>query len=276
MYGCVFTVSRSSGTSSRGYVAELNRACYHHSRDPAVHYWVCEADMCCHAWGIVTVHCKAASGLQETWWFSVLRMFSTSLGSGWYFFFPPLVSTKGSDHPIPTQTLRLPCNLCRWSGKQCLKFILPLDLLRFDPTVSSDLLKPYLLGIEVVLDKTIQIYTGCSFSVQSDRCLVLFLCHAKDSGAMEIEIHCIWHCHCHTLLSAVLSLQAYAVQGQHAIPQPDVSEGPSVSDPICLRLQSWEAMSPSYFIPLTFICPAVTAWYTSLSNDSEKSSHGFI
>lgn len=29
-----------------------------------------------------------------------------------------------------------------------------------------------------------------------------------------------------------LLAQAYAVQGQHAIPQPDVSEGPSVSDPI--------------------------------------------
>uniref|UniRef100_A0A8C7ZWQ6 Poly(rC) binding protein 2 n=1 Tax=Oryzias sinensis TaxID=183150 RepID=A0A8C7ZWQ6_9TELE len=38
--------------------------------------------------------------------------------------------------------------------------------------------------------------------------------------------------HCCVLVSAVLSLQAYAVQGQHAIPQPDVSEGPSVSDPI--------------------------------------------
>ena len=28
------------------------------------------------------------------------------------------VSTKGSDHPVQTQTLRLSCHLCRWSGKQ--------------------------------------------------------------------------------------------------------------------------------------------------------------
>lgn len=49
---------------------------------------------------------------------------------------------------------------------------------------------------------------------------------------MDIGVECVWHSH--TLLSAVLSLQAYAVQGQHAIPQPDVSEGPSVSDPIYL------------------------------------------
>lgn len=58
--------------------------------------------------------------------------------------------------------------------------------------------------------------------------------------------------HCHTLLSAILSLQAYAVQGQHAIPQPDVSEGPSVSDPIYLQLRSGEAIPPFYFIPLDF------------------------
>lgn len=30
-----------------------------------------------------------------------------------------VVSTKGSDHPVQTQTLRLPCHLCRWSGKTC-------------------------------------------------------------------------------------------------------------------------------------------------------------
>lgn len=29
-----------------------------------------------------------------------------------------VVSTKGSDHPVQTQTLRLSCHLCRWSGKQ--------------------------------------------------------------------------------------------------------------------------------------------------------------
>lgn len=28
-----------------------------------------------------------------------------------------LVSTKRSDHPIQTQTLRVSCHLCRWSGK---------------------------------------------------------------------------------------------------------------------------------------------------------------
>lgn len=61
--------------------------------------------------------------------------------------------------------------------------------------------------------------------------------------------------HCHTLLSAILSLQAYAVQGQHAIPQPDVSEGPSVSDPIYLQLRSGEAIPPSYFIPLDIFFP---------------------
>lgn len=34
------------------------------------------------------------------------------------------VSTKGSDHPVQTQTLRLPCHLCRWSGK-CLPGSIP-------------------------------------------------------------------------------------------------------------------------------------------------------
>lgn len=29
-----------------------------------------------------------------------------------------LVPTEGSDHPVQTQTLRLSCHLCRWSGKQ--------------------------------------------------------------------------------------------------------------------------------------------------------------
>lgn len=36
--GDVFAVSRSSGTSSRGHVAQLNRACHHHCRDPTVHH----------------------------------------------------------------------------------------------------------------------------------------------------------------------------------------------------------------------------------------------
>lgn len=76
-------------------------------------------------------------------------------------------------------------------------------------------------------------------------------------GMMDIKIQytCLWL----TLLSVALSLQAYAVQGQHAIPQPDVSEGPSVSDPIYLKLRSWGAMPPPYFIPLTLIYPATTA-----------------
>ncbi|KAF3697121.1 Poly(rC)-binding protein 2 Alpha-CP2 CTBP [Channa argus] len=51
--------------------------------------------------------------------------------------------------------------------------------------------------------------------------------HTKDKGLIDTEVHSVRHCH--TLLSAVVSLQAYAVQGQHAIPQPDVSEGPSLT-----------------------------------------------
>lgn len=49
----VSTVSRSSGTSSRGHAAQLNRACHHRCRDPTVHYRVCQADLHCHAWGTV-------------------------------------------------------------------------------------------------------------------------------------------------------------------------------------------------------------------------------
>ena len=41
------------------------------------------------------------------------------------------------------------------------------------------------------------------------------------------------------LIVPLLVLQAYAVQGQHAIPQPDVSEGPSVSDPIYFPVGAW-------------------------------------
>lgn len=87
---------------------------------------------------------------------------------------------------------------------------------------------------------------------------------------MDIEVHCVWHCH--TLLSALLSLQAYAVQGQHAIPQPDVSEGPSVSDPIYLQVRSWETIPPSYFIPLTPTFPTSTVSLRHPFNDSTDSS----
>lgn len=51
MFVCPHAVGRSSGTSSRGHVAQLNRTCHHRCRDPTVHYWVCQADLCCHAWG---------------------------------------------------------------------------------------------------------------------------------------------------------------------------------------------------------------------------------
>lgn len=93
----------------------------------------------------------------------------------------------------------------------------------------------------------------------------------KDGGLTSIKLQCLWLWL--TFLSIVLSLQAYAVQGQHAIPQPDVSEGPSVSDPIYLKLRSWGAMPPPYFIPLTLICPAITACYTSPFKTSKKYTH---
>lgn len=48
---CVSVVCRSSGTSSRGHVTQLNRACHHRCRDPTVYYRVCQADLHCHAWG---------------------------------------------------------------------------------------------------------------------------------------------------------------------------------------------------------------------------------
>lgn len=80
----------------------------------------------------------------------------------------------------------------------------------------------------------------------------------EDSWILKYRL-CDWF----ALLRVALSLQAYAVQGQHAIPQPDVSEGPSVSDPIYLKLRSWGVIPPLYFIPLTIIYPATTACHTS-------------
>lgn len=95
--------------------------------------------------------------------------------------------------------------------------------------------------------------------INSGSVLSSSLWQTGDGSLVDIKLHCLWL----TFLSDVVSLQAYAVQGQHAIPQPDVSEGPSVSDPIYLKLRSWGAMPPPPFIPLTLICPATTACYTS-------------
>lgn len=118
--GRVSAVSRSSGTSSRGHVAQLNRACHHRCRDPTVHYWVCQADLCRHAWGTYTVHCNTVFTLLEisddcySRWFIHICVASIVNVDVSVF----LVSTKGSDHPVQTQTLRLSCHLCGWSGKQ--------------------------------------------------------------------------------------------------------------------------------------------------------------
>ncbi|CAG04050.1 unnamed protein product [Tetraodon nigroviridis] len=55
--------------------------------------------------------------------------------------------------------------------------------------------------------------------------------HSEDTSLTEMKLQSV--CVCVrlglTFLSVALSLQAYAVQGQHAIPQPDVSEGPSLT-----------------------------------------------
>lgn len=63
----------------------------------------------------------------------------TSIVNGGYFFVF-LVSTKGSDHPVQTQTLRLSCHLCRWSGKQRKHYYFysfRLSVLLFGLTVSA-------------------------------------------------------------------------------------------------------------------------------------------
>uniref|UniRef100_A0A3Q3AUQ3 Poly(rC) binding protein 2 n=1 Tax=Kryptolebias marmoratus TaxID=37003 RepID=A0A3Q3AUQ3_KRYMA len=96
-------------------------------------------------------------------------------------------------------------------------------------------------------------YDPIGAGAQRIACPTLFLSHTKSRGQVDVCVRCGVTLPL-PLLSAVLSLQAYAVQGQHAIPQPDVSEGPSVSDPIYLQLRSWEAM-PLFDLYL-FIFPA--------------------
>lgn len=173
-----------------------------------------------------------------------------------HFLLVSLVPAEGSDHPIQTQTLRLSCHLCRWSGKCCMFFLCNPNVNSFGETVSL---------VTTFGQKNVIICRLSFFTTP-----VFVLIHAKDRGLMDIGVQWLWHWH--TLLSAVLSLQAYAVQGQHAIPQPDVSEGPSVSDPIYLKVQSWGAMSPSYSSLWLIFFPTSAPLH---GNQFKQCSHGF-
>lgn len=44
-------VNRCSGTSGRRHAPQLHRASHHHRWHSPVDNWVCEADLCGHAWG---------------------------------------------------------------------------------------------------------------------------------------------------------------------------------------------------------------------------------
>uniref|UniRef100_A0A4W5M6I2 Poly(rC) binding protein 2 n=1 Tax=Hucho hucho TaxID=62062 RepID=A0A4W5M6I2_9TELE len=52
----------------------------------------------------------------------------------------------------------------------------------------------------------------------------VFACLSAHSLGVCMHVHALCFCFPCALLSAVLSLQAYAVQGQHAIPQPDLTK----------------------------------------------------
>lgn len=261
VYGCVFAVSRSSGTSSRGHVAQLNRACHHRCRDPAVHYWVCQADLCCHAWGTDTTLLE----MSDDWCcllFSVLLMALPQQLTFGISVFRSLHQREWPSRTDPNPQAPLSSlQVVRWKTKTFVcssKFVTgalwPNSLHCFGGKYTNLVLKQFWLK-EFNYAGAIILVAGCSVSCMPGFVLVTHQGQRTDGYWNTL---CVWHCH--TLLSAVLSLQAYAVQGQHAIPQPDVSEGPSVSDPIYLQLRSWEAMPPSYFIPLTLIFPATTAW----------------
>ena len=159
-----------------------------------------------------------------------------------------LVPTQGSNHPVQTQTLRLSCHLCRWSGKQWKHFF----------CLSSFVMcSIYLDGVQFWFHFVLkqfwlnesnytQAIVSSSWSAGYSRPGFGVAAHQGQWTDGYLSSVCVTLPH---PLSAVLSLQAYAVQGQHAIPQPDVSEGPSVSDPIYLQLRSREAMPPPLFHP---------------------------
>lgn len=80
-----FAVNRCSGTSGRWHASKLYRTSHHHCWHSSFNNWVCEADLCGHAWG--KCNCKVCGApvdlkvakiviLVCPWWWNVVLIFT--------------------------------------------------------------------------------------------------------------------------------------------------------------------------------------------------------